>query len=556
MGVPGFFAWLLRKDNNILLNELPSNQEIHTLYLDANCLIHPKCYEILNNINNSKLNIYDRESKMIGNIVNYILKITNIVRPICLYIAVDGVAPMAKISQQRKRRYKSYLETLAKNEIKQKHNIPNVTTLWNSCAITPGTEFMERLHESLMLLQDYLISIRDMQVQYSSYHSPGEGEHKILQEIKNNNNKNNKNIVIYGLDADLIFLSLASNRDNIYLMRESQEINFNKENLNKENKENLNKEKENLNKALNLNIFKYVSIDKTKFLIKNKLFINIKDFIFICYFLGNDFLPTPPSIHVKTGGLDLLINTYLETYNILQANLINNNTNINVSFLTLFLTQIASCENYYFTNTLPRFLNRRAKICETEYLQEIYDLENLKNVTIKDHIKLNQHNFKSRYYNYYFNNFNLNKIVSEYLTGLNWVTQYYFNKVASWDFQYTYTHPPFISDIVDYLNLNNKINKVINLSKPITPCTQLLLVAPPIANLLLPKSYANLISKNSQSKIKYMYPNEDEVNLDMINKFVLHECILNLPTIELNVILENIKDLKLTKDEAIRDLVF
>ena len=43
---------------------------------------------------------------------------------------------------------------------------------------------------------------------------PGEGEHKILQYIKNNITDNIQ--VIYGLDADLIFLAFASNVSNIY----------------------------------------------------------------------------------------------------------------------------------------------------------------------------------------------------------------------------------------------------------------------------------------------------------------------------------------------------
>ena len=46
MGVPGFFAWLLKyKSNSIILDKLDFN--IDCLYIDANCLFHPKCFEIL-----------------------------------------------------------------------------------------------------------------------------------------------------------------------------------------------------------------------------------------------------------------------------------------------------------------------------------------------------------------------------------------------------------------------------------------------------------------------------------------------------------------------------
>jgi len=51
----------------------------------------------------------------------------------------------------------------------------------------------------------------------------GEGEHKILQYIKKNNIQKS---VIYGLDADLIMLSIVSNKENIYLLRERTEYNI------------------------------------------------------------------------------------------------------------------------------------------------------------------------------------------------------------------------------------------------------------------------------------------------------------------------------------------
>ena len=50
-----------------------------------------------------------------------------------LILAIDGVAPVAKIEQQRMRRYKSAMD-----------RIPNT---WDSNAITPGTSFMIALDE-------------------------------------------------------------------------------------------------------------------------------------------------------------------------------------------------------------------------------------------------------------------------------------------------------------------------------------------------------------------------------------------------------------------------
>ncbi len=56
----------------------------------------------------------------------------------------------------------------------------------------------------------------------------GEGEHKIFKLINEINEirgfDENENIIINGLDADLIILSLISGRNNIYLMRENRGI--------------------------------------------------------------------------------------------------------------------------------------------------------------------------------------------------------------------------------------------------------------------------------------------------------------------------------------------
>jgi len=564
MGVPGFFAWLLKRDlsNKILLDALPttthhpsttpSTSIIHTLYLDANCLIHPQCYATLEK-NPNWDDIYTLESKMITSILEYITNLVDIVNPThLLYIAVDGVAPMAKISQQRKRRYKSYDEQVVKNKIKAKYNLTSTLSsikIWNNTAITPGTEFMERLHESLNMFKKHIKSSRNINVIYSSYHSPGEGEHKILQDIKANTNTNtNNNLVVYGLDADLIFLALASNKKNIYLMRESNVFDKNTQNTT-------------TTTSTTSTSFKYVNIDSTKEFID----INIKDFIFICYLLGNDFIPSLPSIHIRTNGLDLLIKCYLEvisttttTTTTSKTSLIDNTTNdINYNFLHKLFIEISKYEDYYFKKILPNYLSRPGKTnFKDNYEKEIWELENLKDTPIVDYINLGQGSptqYKSRYYEYYFdlnpNSSIISDVCSDYLVGLNWITKYYFDKVPSWNYYYKYTHPPFITDLVKYFTRIDQ-SRYLNNSTPISPCTQLLLVTPPGCANLLPSSYKNLITENST--IKYMYPSS--INLDKINKFMLHECIPDLPNIDLSKVVSTIRDIKLSTKESIRNL--
>ena len=57
-------------------------------------------------------------------------------------IAFDGVAPVAKLEQQRQRRYKSAYQ----NEISRQIFKKTASDPWNTAAITPGTIFMSELN--------------------------------------------------------------------------------------------------------------------------------------------------------------------------------------------------------------------------------------------------------------------------------------------------------------------------------------------------------------------------------------------------------------------------
>jgi 5'-3' exonuclease len=234
MGVPGFFIWLLKnyKKEGFVINKSKPDispeifDEINNIdyfLIDANCLIHPVCFKIIAEnpdlIDNEKL-----ENKMMNAVLLYLDKLIEYVKPKKgIYLAIDGVAPLAKIKQQRIRRFKSVADKIMWDSIKKKHSKP-VTQHWNNNAITPGTEFMVKLHNIIITWANK----QTFEVIYSSCFTPAEGEHKLLQYIRSNQ-KNNIDLsyVIYGLDADLIFLALSTNSDKIYLLREANEINKN-----------------------------------------------------------------------------------------------------------------------------------------------------------------------------------------------------------------------------------------------------------------------------------------------------------------------------------------
>lgn len=79
--------------------------------------------------------------------VNNLKRLYKIVRPQkLLYLAVDGVAPRAKMNQQRARRFRSSREAeeLAATILARDGVLPQGEKFDSNC-ITPGTDFMLKL---------------------------------------------------------------------------------------------------------------------------------------------------------------------------------------------------------------------------------------------------------------------------------------------------------------------------------------------------------------------------------------------------------------------------
>src|SRR5688572_17844150 len=114
MGVPGFVSCLRQYCHDRMILSLLQNPDI--LYIDGNCLIHPKCFEVLEHCKQNT-NLNDIEDMMFKRICNYIDFLIDYANPKECYFAVDGVAPIAKINQQRKRRYRSIDDASMKDDL-------------------------------------------------------------------------------------------------------------------------------------------------------------------------------------------------------------------------------------------------------------------------------------------------------------------------------------------------------------------------------------------------------------------------------------------------------
>ena len=554
MGVPGFFISLFKKfkHKNFVINLKDHNiSQFHELYLDTNCLIHPICMKVCNEYPELVVtNLSRLEDKMIKEVINYINELICHINPLSLiYIAIDGVAPMAKIKHQRLRRFKSIKDAELKESIARKHN-HKYNKPWNNSAITPGTIFMKKLTSAILFhLQNKIPNDIKIKYIFSSCNTAAEGEHKILQYIKQQDD-NTINRVIYGLDADLIYLALASGKNNIYLLRECMQMD---------------------NKTTGG--FNLVSIDIMKDCIFEEFNLDInkehliRDYIFLGFLLGNDFLPPLPSVNLQNlkdtlNGLNILNMHYCNIYNEIKEPLILDNIVINNKFFIKLFKCLSDCEEGYFREVYSQKPYVKYNNTSDPYESEIYKIENLL-FKIDNPIQLGKTGLaisdsKIKYYNYYNIDYYIaeginkgsNDAINEYINGLYWVAHYYFDKCPDWLWFYKHEAAPFVSDIYDYIK-NNEIKDKYPLTndnyKYIKPLQQLLMVLPVQSGYILPSSYRKLLDK----ELKDLYPKNYEIDLVMKKKY--WQGVPKIPMIDPIFIKNLIKDIKLTSDEELRN---
>ncbi len=534
MGVPGFFLWLWRKyksqnfvfsKDNIPEIDIEYIENIDYFLLDMNCMIHPICFETLANYEDKvNINLEKLEKRMMLNVIEYLNKVIDIAKPKKgIYLAIDGVAPVAKMKQQRLRRYKSINDKTLFDNIKKKHNKP-IPYFWSNSAITPGTEFMKKLTK---IINDWSNN-QSLEIIFSSSDEPAEGEHKLLQFIKENKAKKlYYNYMVYGLDADLIFLMLATQLDTIYLMREDNQMENSKGN----------------DKNLKMN---FVSIRTMKQCIYSSMCYNnnninnlIDDFIFICYLMGNDFLPHIPALDIYNNAIDKLLDIYktMNTYIIDR----NNQDYINNDAFYDFLIKLAESEEKDIINNFGEKKKKRYCQSTDPYDIEVFKIDNMQ-FKVNDPIMLGygpMKEWRDRFYSHHYNvesneinNFII-KMVKNYYMGLKWVTMYYFDKCPSWDYFYNFDHAPFLNDMIMMENKPNFNTIKFTFNNPLTPYEQLLIVLPKESSYLLPEPLRKIMT-NPNSSASHLYPTGFE--LDMIGKKKYWMCNPILPNLEINLI--------------------
>lgn len=222
---------------------------------------------------------------------------------------------------------------------------------FDSNCITPGTPFMARLSEVIKFYIQKKVkedqSWRDVEIIFSGHEVPGEGEHKILEYIRHQKStatyNPNLSHCMYGLDADLIMLALVSHEPHFSLIREDDVL-----------KNNRTKSPVASFHFLHISLVReYIGMDfealKTALPSKCPWDLEriIDDFILLCFLVGNDFLPTLPSLNIAEGSLNFIIDTYRKVLPMI-GDYITKRGEINLAHLEAFFRTFCQGEENNF----------------------------------------------------------------------------------------------------------------------------------------------------------------------------------------------------------------
>lgn len=329
----------------------------------------------------------------------------------------------------------------------------------------------------------------------------GEGEHKLFNYIRTNPLKHsNETTVIYGLDADLIMLSVnvLPICPNIYLFRETPHFIQSIDNtLEPDSNYFLDIPEFTHVLARHMNGDEDVSPEKQK--------QSVYDYIFICFFLGNDFLPHFPSLNIRTGGVDKMLNVYKKFIGA-QKLILTDGERIywkNVRTLVYELSKLE--EDFFIKEHRSRNNKERRGMANTEPEEKIKKFEStpIYNREIEHFINPLKPRWQQRYYKGLFgikedtNGSQRNNISINYLEGLEWTMKYYTKGCPDWRWKYKYNYPPLLQDLLHSIPLEDNYEFISTKNaNPVTELVQLCYVLPRVSLNLLPNNiYFELMRK-------------------------------------------------------------
>jgi 5'-3' exonuclease len=440
MGIPSYFRKITTTYSHIVQRVLPL--KANTLCFDFNCLIY-RCLQspTLRPFPGYSADDADLwEDELLKEVAVAVKEVwTSAGSPPNVFIAVDGVVPMAKIRQQRVRRFKS--AWLSQQE---------ATVSWDKNAITPGTAFMDKLTVALQ----GLVKKHGSKWILSSVQEPGEGEHKLLAFLRRSPELAGP-VIIYGLDADLILLSMISSEEgkNIWLMRERQEF-------------------EGGSQGPEGQQYSFLDIAALKEKVHVTSWITCLNYVTLMSLMGNDFLPHSMTHKLSDDGHSCIMKELLSMKET-DAWLVNGTGTLNLAVLK-GITGRWACEE---TERMYRMIEKKGKAqrgalpsnpMEALPLTWNVEKEMLQGKRLRD-------DWRSVYWSWMNENVNKEHVCKEYVKGIQWILAYYLGKPVDTEWMFPYWIPPLWGDLA---RLSSLPLESAHSSVPPSPQEQLAMVLP------------------------------------------------------------------------------
>ena len=522
MGIPRYFRYITNANDNLTEEWSSVFEGADILYLDLNSLIHPVVRGI---IWTNEVDFRRDAYKAIGEEID---RLFNMTRPKTVWIAIDGVAPRAKMEQQRRRRYRASLDRQQLAEVSRKYG--HTSNRWDTNAISPGTDFMRGLDE---YLANYLGKY-DRCV-FSGSGEAGEGEHKIMADLRSR--AESSRVLIYGLDADLIMLSSLQENHEINLLREAiafgrpvkdKYILFKVGEFRMAVCDDMIRRFNDNDHRIERERLKDDECDDEFTPIHSRLMI---DYVFLCFLFGNDFLPHSYWLSLDEDGMGFLLGQYstilANTSHYLVEIGDRRVTDINFRFLGRLINIVFLREQELVSAKLAKWRNPasvRHRFPEGTLEGDIERLGVVKGATVpvwNTHCYLWTH---FRIYDETQNKELIRTISEDYIRMMIWSIRYYVEGVPSWTDVYRWTGSPLLKHLSELLT-NRQYMPVFNADRQYTSAEQLALIMPLASKNLIPEPYRTQVIESGYCMDKY--------DMDKFGHTMVYECEPIMPALEL-----------------------
>lgn len=453
------------------------------------------------------------EDLVIEEIIRYLNKLIALTLPIKVFIAMDGTVPLEKIQMKRENAHLSdYLETvwekLYPRDTEESENESDIYN-FNPGKNNVGTNFMKKVVDKVNLA---IVNKRfgEVEVIFSDFYTPHEGEHKIMNYIKSSHFKK---ISIFGNDNDLLMLSFLIKNKNIIVF------------------------------SNNKNYYYYYDIRKLSWKIYDKIKVDanlweiMRDFVFLNFFSGNDYVIKLASIPYNNGCFESLIFCYNHIYRKIKEFFIigtPENPIINQKFFSEFFLFFSQDEAKKLVNNLNQYRENSKKdkdwlICGIENLPDDY-------IKFKNQyrpIDYTKPNWNKKYNSIFFQN-NKELACRNYLESIIFCFNLYMKGKTSWHWMNKYFRSPLASDLYSYLQLNYINEIILEENNFFTPLEQTMFIIPKSCFHQYASNFHSIIEERlNDDSFRIFYPELEEMDLNGYEVETIGSIRLKMPQLNL-----------------------